>query len=57
MIIFVNYPLNDAKFSQIRDETAARKLAAIKAQTRMQTRPSCRPTLSDLQNAALARSS
>ena len=31
MIIFVKYPLNDEKFSQIRDETEARKLAAIKA--------------------------
>jgi glucuronide carrier protein len=30
MIIFVKYPLNDEKFSQIRDETEARKLAAIK---------------------------
>jgi len=31
MIIFVKYLLNDEKFSQIRDETEARKLAAIKA--------------------------
>ncbi len=31
MISFVKYPLNDEKFSQIRDETEARKLAAIKA--------------------------
>lgn len=31
MIIFVRYPLNDEKFSQICDETEARKLAAIKA--------------------------
>ena len=30
VIIFVKYPLNDEKFSQIRDETQARKLAAIK---------------------------
>ena len=31
MIIFAKYPLNDEKFLQIRDETEARKLAAIKA--------------------------
>jgi glucuronide carrier protein len=30
MIIFIKYPLNDDKFKQIRDETEARKLAAIK---------------------------
>jgi glucuronide carrier protein len=31
MIIFIRYPLNDQRFKQIRDETEARKLAAIKA--------------------------
>ena len=31
MLIFVKYPLNDEKFTQIRDETEARKLAAIKS--------------------------
>ncbi len=29
MLIFIKYPLNDEKFRQIRDETEARKLAAI----------------------------
>jgi glucuronide carrier protein len=32
MLIFIKYPLTDEKFSQIRDETEARKLAAIEAQ-------------------------
>jgi glucuronide carrier protein len=32
MLIFIKYPLSDAKFAQIRDETEARKLAAIEAQ-------------------------
>jgi glucuronide carrier protein len=31
MLIFIKYPLNDEKFKQIRDETEARKLAAIEA--------------------------
>jgi glucuronide carrier protein len=31
MLIFIKYPLNDEKFKQIRNETEARKLAAIKA--------------------------
>jgi glucuronide carrier protein len=31
MLIFVRYPLNDARFKQVRDETEARKLATIKA--------------------------
>jgi len=31
MIIFVKYPLTDARFKEIRDETEARKLAAIEA--------------------------
>jgi glucuronide carrier protein len=31
MLIFVKYPLNDERFKQIRDETEARKLAAIEA--------------------------
>jgi glucuronide carrier protein len=31
MLIFVKYPLNDARFRVIRDETEARKLAAIEA--------------------------
>ena len=31
MLIFVKYPLNDDKFKQIRDETEARKQAAIRA--------------------------
>jgi glucuronide carrier protein len=31
MIIFAKYPLNDRRFQQIRDETEARKLSAIKA--------------------------
>jgi glucuronide carrier protein len=30
MLIFIKYPLNDKRFAQIRDETEARKLAAIK---------------------------
>jgi Na+/melibiose symporter-like transporter len=32
MLIFIKYPLNDEKFKQIRNETEARKLAAIEAQ-------------------------
>ncbi|WP_375422987.1 glycoside-pentoside-hexuronide (GPH):cation symporter [uncultured Friedmanniella sp.] len=32
MLIFTRYPLNDTRFKQIRDETEARKLAAITAQ-------------------------
>jgi glucuronide carrier protein len=31
MLIFIKYPLNDKRFQQIRDETEARKLAAITA--------------------------
>jgi hypothetical protein len=31
MLIFIKYPLNDKMFRQIRDETEARKLAAIEA--------------------------
>jgi glucuronide carrier protein len=31
MLIFVKYPLTDARFKEIRDETEARKLAAIEA--------------------------
>ena len=31
MLIFIKYPLNDERFSEIRDETEARKLAAIAA--------------------------
>ena len=31
MIIFIKYPLTDERFKQIRDETEARKLAAIEA--------------------------
>jgi glucuronide carrier protein len=31
MLIFIKYPLNDARFKQIRDETEARKLASIQA--------------------------
>ncbi len=31
MLIFIKYPLNDTRFKQIRDETEARKLAAIEA--------------------------
>ena len=31
MLIFIKYPLNDKRFQQIRDETEARKLAAIEA--------------------------
>jgi hypothetical protein len=31
MLIFIKYPLNDEKFKPIRDETEARKLAAIEA--------------------------
>jgi Na+/melibiose symporter-like transporter len=31
MLIFIKYPLNDERFKQIRNETEARKLAAIKA--------------------------
>ena len=31
MLIIIKYPLNDEKFKQIRDETEARKLAAIEA--------------------------
>jgi hypothetical protein len=31
MLIFIKYPLNDARFKRIRDETEARKRAAIKA--------------------------
>ena len=31
MLIFIKYPLNDKVFAQIRDETEARKLAAIEA--------------------------
>ena len=31
MLIFIKYPLNDEKFKQIRNETEARKLAAIEA--------------------------
>jgi glucuronide carrier protein len=31
MLIFIKYPLNDSRFKQIRDETEARKLAAIQA--------------------------
>jgi Na+/melibiose symporter-like transporter len=31
MLIFIKYPLNDEKFKQIRDETEARKRAAIVA--------------------------
>jgi hypothetical protein len=32
MLIFIKYPLNDERFKQIRNETEARKLAAIEAQ-------------------------
>jgi glucuronide carrier protein len=32
MLIFIKYPLNDKRFAEIRNETEARKLAAIKAQ-------------------------
>jgi hypothetical protein len=32
MLIFIKYPLNDEKFKQIRNETEARKLAAIEAE-------------------------
>jgi glucuronide carrier protein len=31
MLIFIKYPLNDKRFAEIRDETEARKLAAITA--------------------------
>jgi glucuronide carrier protein len=31
MLIFIKYPLTDKVFQEIRDETEARKLAAIKA--------------------------
>jgi Na+/melibiose symporter-like transporter len=31
MLIFIKYPLTDRVFQEIRDETEARKLAAIKA--------------------------
>jgi hypothetical protein len=31
MLIFMKYPLNDKRFQEIRDETEARKLAAIVA--------------------------
>jgi hypothetical protein len=31
MLIFIKYPLNDERFKQIRNETEARKLAAIEA--------------------------
>jgi Na+/melibiose symporter-like transporter len=31
MLMFIKYPLNDEKFKQIRDETEARRLAAIEA--------------------------
>ena len=31
MLIFIKYPLNDKRFQEIRDETEARKLAAITA--------------------------
>ncbi len=33
MLVFIAYPLNDLKFRQIRDETEARKAAALKAET------------------------
>jgi glucuronide carrier protein len=33
MIIFVKYPLTDERFKQIRNETEARKLAALQAET------------------------
>ena len=31
MLIFIKYPLTDKRFQEIRDETEARKLAAINA--------------------------
>ena len=31
MLTFINYPLDDEKFKQIRDETEARKMVAIDA--------------------------
>jgi hypothetical protein len=48
MIIFIKYQLNDERFKQIRDETEARKLAAIKATTRTRRTSSRRATLCNL---------
>ena len=31
MLIFIKYPLTDARFQQIRNETEARKLAELEA--------------------------
>ena len=33
MLIFIKYPLNDKRFREIRNETEARKLAALEEQS------------------------